>query len=97
MGSFGSNHKTFVANFVDPAGFFGGKKGFLGLGENKNEARDRKAAADASRNQGTPSVLPADQEETDRLKRIGRASLITSSSRGVLDNAGTSSRKLFGV
>ena len=39
-----THHKTFAANFYDPLGFFGGKKGFMGLGENKNEKRDREAA-----------------------------------------------------
>lgn len=38
-----------------------------------------------------------DDEDQDRLKRVGRAQLITSSQRGVLTEAETSNRKLFGV
>lgn len=95
MGAFGSNHKTFFANFIDPVGFFGGRKGFLGLGEDKNAKADREAEAkkDApiSVREGEPD------EDPERLKRIGRAQLVSSSSRGVLSEAETSSNKLFGV
>lgn len=52
----------------------------------------------------SPSVRDASSDpnsdanqDPERLKRIGRASLITSSSRGVLDTGDTSNRKLFGV
>lgn len=96
MGAPFQNHKTFAANFFDPIGIFGGKKGFLGLGEDKNEKRDREAAA-AAASQNAPSVMTESGSDPEALKRIGRASLISSSPRGVLSQGETSSRKLFGV
>lgn len=96
MGSLFTNHKTFVANLIDPVGFFGGKKGFLGLGEDKNKANDRKVAAEqAAQNVSVDSNIV--NQDPEALKRIGRASLITSSQRGVLGNPDTSNKKLFGV
>lgn len=99
MGAFGSNHKTFFANFIDPLGFFGGKKGFLGLGEDKNKVADREAADAAARAKAAqpPSVQGDGVVDEEALKRVGRAQLISSSPRGVLNNAETSNKKLFGV
>jgi len=94
-----THHKTFAGNFFDPIGLFGGKNGFLGLGENQNEKRDREAAAAAAEsNRSVPSVTAeSEDDDPERLKRIGRAQLISSSARGVLSDAETSTRKLFGV
>lgn len=52
-----TNHKTFAANFVDPLGFLGGKKGFLGtgLGQKKN---DTPAAASTNAAQPATADVP---------------------------------------
>lgn len=83
---------------------FGGSNGIFqnafnpmklgGLFEKKTEAKpDEKEAVQA------PSVREGEQADDDpeRLKRVGRAQLVSSSSRGVLTEADTSNRKLFGV
>lgn len=91
-----THHKTFIGNFIDPIGFFGGKKGFLGLGEDKNKANDRaQAAAEAAKGANTSEGIV--NQDPEALKRIGRASLITSSQRGVLGNPDTSKKNLWGA
>lgn len=88
MGSFGRNHDGFFKNLYDPLGIIPGKKGFLGLG---SEKKDAPPPID------TPKISSGDDEDAQRLKRIGRAQLISSSQRGVLSEPNTSNKKLFGV
>lgn len=97
MGLF-SHHKTFYANVIDPGGFMGGgTKGFFAKTSDIKAANEKRDAEEAAKNRSTPSVYADEGDDPERLKRIGRAQLVTSSSRGVLTNADTSSRSLFGV
>ena len=61
----------------------------------RNAANDARVAADKAAQ--TLEGHSGDSEDPEALKRTGRASLITSSSRGVLTQGETSGRKLFGV
>lgn len=60
----------------------------------KKDKPDENPAAQAP---GTPAADPAavnDPNDPEKQRRIGRAALITTSSRGVLGNATTSNKKL---
>jgi len=68
-----------------------GIQGFFNFG--------KKGSKDQNQQQvNAPDVTSGgDDADQERLKRVGRAQLISSSQRGVLSNGETSNKKLFGV
>lgn len=91
----GSYFKEVGKNFTFQGGARGVLDPFMITGRNKKYERKE---GDGSAAPAAPSVGEGGgDDDAERLKLIGRASLVTSSQRGVLSPAKTSNREMFGV